>query len=128
IFAFLYVLSNGFGLMNITIPWMILFHGSLNAGVFGLLGVIGFSLDLPNMIYEQPEFPVSQIQRKYKQKEPTVPLNGLVDQMDLYFTKTEQDTLAPTIIDFYENTKDYQLIAAVRWHRWFKPFALIYKG
>ena len=35
-------------------------------------------------------------------------------------------SLSPRIIDFYENTTDYQLISSVKWHSWIKPFAFIY--
>ena len=35
-------------------------------------------------------------------------------------------TVSPRIVDFYENTTDYQLFATVKWRTWFKPLAFFY--
>lgn len=34
--------------------------------------------------------------------------------------------MKPSIIDFYENTKQFKLFSEVHWHTWFKPFAAVY--
>lgn len=123
IFSLLYVLGNGFGLTSITIDFMLRFHGVLNCIVFALLGIIGWSLAIPQSNARPPSFPVSRIRGKQSVTELGVPgeQRGLVDAMDIYNLD-----IAPTIADFYENTTDYRLFATVRWKKWFKPFAFIY--
>ncbi|KAB7708676.1 hypothetical protein F9802_00530 [Bacillus aerolatus] len=53
---------------------------------------------------------------------------GLTNRMEQFRSVCFDDRkLAPGIIDFYENTNDYQLKANIQWVFWFKPFAFIYE-
>ncbi|MGE8078589.1 hypothetical protein [Peribacillus loiseleuriae] len=47
--------------------------------------------------------------------------------MSLYEPDIDRQTLAPRIVDFYENTNEYRLFTKVKWQAWFKPFAIIYR-
>jgi len=135
IFSFLYALGNGFGLISISIDFMLLFHGLLNCIAFALLGVIGWALALPPPVYVNPKFPLSKVRGKgvigekvlENLKHNNKPLiRGLVDSMNIYEPQINCKTLSPCIIDFYENTSNYSLFASVKWHIWFKPFAYFY--
>ncbi|MFC4410397.1 YndJ family protein [Chungangia koreensis] len=128
IFSLLYVLSNAIGLLTIDIPFMLLFHGVTNCLLFGLVGVIGWSLTIPNP-KQLPDIPVSQIRGGTVIGEQGIqpyfsnrPVKGLVDDMSLY----QVDSISKTIQDFYENTVEYRLFSEVIWKKWFKPFAYIY--
>ncbi|MCD5323390.1 MULTISPECIES: hypothetical protein [Pontibacillus] len=52
---------------------------------------------------------------------------GLVEDMRLYREDVDLNTLSPAIIDFYERTTSYRLLAKVKWKAWFKPFAAVYR-
>lgn len=128
IFSLLYALGNGFGLTAVGINFMLHFHGLLNCLCFALVGIIGWSLTIPVPSFEVPQFPISSIHGKWVVGEKvlhdkvTHKQQGLVDDMQVY----GYPTLPTRIIDFYENTIDYRLIASVKWRRWFKPFAFLY--
>lgn len=123
-FSLLYVLGNGFGLTSITIEFMLRFHGFLNCVIFALFGIVGWLLSVPTPTFWQLNFPVSRIKGKQsvEQLGASGKHSGLVDDMKLY----EISKVSPRIMDFYENTIDYQLFATVHWKRWFLPFAFIY--
>ncbi|UOK58891.1 hypothetical protein MGI18_07660 [Bacillus sp. OVS6] len=53
--------------------------------------------------------------------------DGLVDNMGIYEPHISLKTLSKDIISFYENTNQYRLLAEVKWHNWFKPFAILYR-
>ncbi|MCG7335912.1 YndJ family protein [Sporosarcina sp. ACRSM] len=128
IFSLLYALGNGFGLTSVNIDFMLRFHGLLNCVLFALLGILGWSLAIPTPTYEMPHFPISTIRGKWVVGEQVLNQivnnehRGLVDDMQVY----GHSSLPPRIIDFYENTKDYRLVARVKWQNWFKPFAFLY--
>ncbi|GKV55873.1 membrane protein [Sporosarcina sp. NCCP-2222] len=124
LFSLLYVLGNGFGLTSMTIDDMLRFHGILNCIIFALFGVAGWLVNTPEPVYQPPSFPISNIRGKQvvEQLGTAGSGKGLVDDMKLY----QLQGVAPQIADFYENTREYRLLATVRWHAWFKPFAWIY--
>lgn len=65
----------------------------------------------------------------YQEKlvDPTINYNGLVDNMKDYSSPDfDAEKLSPAIIDFYENTNEYNLTAKINWAVWFKPAAFIY--
>ncbi|WP_226657139.1 hypothetical protein [Pseudalkalibacillus hwajinpoensis] len=80
-------------------------------------------------------FPVSQIQgRKVVGEEilkeiadHTTSYSGLVSDMSIYEPHLECHDLSPTIKHFYEHTTEYRLFASVKWYRWFKPLAMLYR-
>jgi hypothetical protein len=87
------------------------------------------------VIMNNRSFPVSQIRgRKVIGEEilkeiadRTFYYSGLVSDMSIYEPHLEFHCLSPTIKHFYENTTEYRLFASVKWHRWFKPLAMIYR-
>lgn len=122
IFSLFYAANNAFGLLPVNIDFMLKFHGLVNCILFGMAGVLGWTLDLPGTKQSIWSFPVSQVRGKLK--ETGEPVLGLVDDMSVFLDKK---TLPKTIVDFYEQTTNYQLFATVKWAAWFKPFAVIYK-
>ncbi|QUG42040.1 YndJ family protein [Psychrobacillus sp. INOP01] len=131
IFSLLYAVGNAFGVFQVSIEFMLKFHGFLNCLLFGLCGVIGWSILTPVSTYRKWNFPISLIRGKFvigeqilepnKGKET---YNGLVDNMEVYVNKKN---VKPAIVDFYENTKQYQLFSEVQWYTWFKPLAAVYR-
>ncbi|WP_169891198.1 YndJ family protein [Litchfieldia alkalitelluris] len=130
VFSLLYAFSNFSNQFIITIDFMLRFHGIVNAILFALIGIIGWSLHTPPILKAPLTFPVSMIRgrsiigegvlagklgsKKYK---------GLVDQLKSYEPDIDVKKLSPSIVDFYENTKDYRLFTQVKWLPWFMPFA-----
>lgn len=130
IFSLLYAFGNAFGLFQVSIEFMLKFHGFFNCLLFGLCGLIGWSIFTPATLHEKWNFPISQIRGKFVVGEPTLKdykgtktYNGLVDNMKVYVNKKN---VKPSIIDFYENTKQFKLFSEVHWNTWFKPFAAVY--
>nr|WP_263324236.1 YndJ family protein [Neobacillus sp. Marseille-Q6967] len=116
LFSLLYA-ANG-----VSIAFMLKIHGFVNCILFGMIGVIGWTLALPKTKQPIWSFPVSGIRGKLK--ETGEPVSGLVDDISVFL---DTKTLPKTIVDFYEQTSHYQLFASVKWAMWFKPFALVYK-
>ncbi|WP_164669269.1 YndJ family protein [Virgibacillus doumboii] len=132
LFSLLYAFGNLTGLYTITIDFMLIFHGTINAVFYALAGIIGWSIQYPPSKHEYFKFPVSRIRGKGKVGETiltgkldTATCNGLVDNMNIY--DIDAETLSSSIIDFYENTNQYRLFSEVKWHTWFKPFAAVYR-
>ncbi|MEK3981296.1 YndJ family protein [Psychrobacillus sp. FSL K6-2836] len=130
IFSLLYAIGNVFGLFQVSIEFMLKFHGFFNCLLFGLCGVIGWSIFTPPTLHEKWNFPISHIRGKFVVGEPilknykgTETYNGLVDNMEVYINKKN---VKPSIVDFYENTKQFKLFSEVHWNTWFKPFAAVY--
>ena len=116
---------------SVNIEFMLRFHGLLNCVLFALCGMIGWAIFVPPSKEQDKRFPISKLRGKYIIGEQILTdhmekktYNGLVDDMNIY---VEKEGLPSTIIDFYENTIDYRLFSEVYWHRWFKPFAAIYR-
>lgn len=126
VFSLLYALGTGFGLGALSINFMLLFHGLLNCILFAMAGLIGWAISVPSTTFQPPTFPSSKIRGRFAHGNNPANL-GLVDSMKIFEPQLNCSTLAPTVIDFYENTTDYRLFATVKWHTWFKPFAFVYK-
>lgn len=133
--SLVYAFGNLVGL-PISIDFMLRSHGILNSIFFAFLGLIGWSLSIPPSKERTLPFPVSMIKGRgvigktvlAGIEDSTVVYPGLVDKMEVFEPDINMATLAPAIIDFYENTQDYRLFASVKWQPWFKPFAFIYRG
>lgn len=133
-FSFLYAIGNALGLIIVDIDFMLLFHGFLNCIVFALVGIIGWSISIPEP-KKRTNLPISNIRGRCIIGEKIIenivnrkhPVQGLVDSMNSYEPQVNVSTLAPTIKDFYENTKNYKLYAQVKWHWWFIPLAFMYR-
>jgi len=130
LFSLLYALSNATGLIEVGIPFMLVFHGITNCLLFGAVGVLGWSMSIPEP-RKLPDIPVSRIRGGMVIGEEAVQpyftgqkLSGLVDDITLY----NLELLPTTVRDFYENTEEYRLFSQVYWRIWFKPFAWFYTG
>ena len=126
VFSLLYALGNGFGILAVSIDFMLRFHGLLNCILFAMAGLIGWAISVPPTSFQPPDFPSSKIRGKFAYGNQPIKM-GLVDNMKVFEPQLNCSTLTPAVIDFYENTTDYRLFATVRWHTWFKPFSFIYK-
>ncbi|MGD6873679.1 YndJ family protein [Sutcliffiella horikoshii] len=122
IFSLFYAANSAFGSWFVSIDFMLLFHGFFNCVVFGLLGVLGWVMAPPPTNQAVWNFPVSQIRGKLKGTGEPRP--GLVDNMADF---VDVKVLPETIVQFYEQTERYQLVASVKWSTWFKPLAWCYK-
>ncbi|MCP3739310.1 YndJ family protein [Rossellomorea sp. BNER] len=137
LFSLSYALGNLVGNSFVTIDFMLKFHGIINSIFFGLIGIMAWWIHTPNSKERPKRFPVSRIRGKWKIGESVLEgkmvsgyehrYSGLVDSMKMYEPDINVDTLAPSVIDFYENTNEYQLFAEVKWRIWFKPFAALYR-
>lgn len=139
VFSLCYALGNIWADLAVSIDFMLRFHGLLNSVLFALFGVVGWMLCSPPIRVQTRDFPISkvrgrsvigdkilkEINRNNLNKDSLI--KGLVDDMKIYEPDIDKSTLAPTISDFYENTLAYRLEAEIRWKRWFKPFAAIYR-
>lgn len=132
IFSLLYAMGNAIGIFQVSIDFMLKFHGFFNCLLFGLGGVIGWSTLTPAPSFEKWNLPISHIRGKFVIGEQILESykgsgtsKGLVDNMEIYVNKKN---VKPSIINFYENTKQYQLFSEIHWHTWFKPFAAIYQA
>lgn len=126
LFSLLYALSNGFGLLTVSIHFMLLFHGILNCIVFAMVGICGWMIAVPPAKFLPPCFPASQIKGKFMPTDSAIK-RGLVDDMNVFQPFINRQMLSPMIIDFYENTNDYRLFATVKWQTWFYLFVFVYK-
>ncbi|MBD8071461.1 YndJ family protein [Bacillus sp. PS06] len=122
LFSLLYATNSAFGVMGVTIDFMLMFHGVFNCLIFGMIGVLGWMIHPPKTKQAIWDFPVSKIRGKLKGSGTHHP--GLVDNLNDF---VDIKGLPKTIVHFYEHTDQYQLFAAVKWATWFKPLALIYK-
>lgn len=122
LFSLLYAANNAFGKWFVSIDFMLMFHGLLNCLLFGMLGVLGWVLAPPKTKQDVWNFPVSQIRGRLKGADQQQ--SGLVEDLSVF---VDEKALPKTIIDFYEQTDQYQLFASVKWATWFKPFAVCYK-
>ncbi|WP_349408526.1 YndJ family protein [Pseudalkalibacillus sp. SCS-8] len=122
LFSLMYASNSAFGKWGISIDLMLLFHGLANCIFFGMFGVLGWVWLPPKTKQPVWEFPVSKIRGSFKSEGEKK--SGLVKDLSEY---VNTQRLPSSIIDFYEHTENYHLVAAVRWASWFKPFALFYK-
>ncbi|WP_223701231.1 YndJ family protein [Sutcliffiella deserti] len=122
LFSLLYAANSVFAKWTVTIDFMMKFHGLLNCVVFGMLGVLGWTLAPPPTRQGFWSFPVSKVRGKFNKSGDQ--LSGLVDDMSVF---VDTKVTSKAIVDFYEQTNQYRLFANVKWALWFKPFALGYK-
>lgn len=136
--AVIYGYGQWAGQSTIAISTMVLFHGWGNAVGFTFLGILAWHTTI--MDQETARIPFSRIQGKGKigsdifnrldaiehvsSQRPT----GLVDKFSDYKSKhLNPSKLHPDIIDFYENTEDYELLLAPHWSKAFAFPARFYK-
>ena len=136
--AITYGFGEWIGQPTISISTMILFHGWGNAVVFSFIGVLAWHATM--MDKASGQIPFSRIQGKGKigsnvfinlavldrksKQQPT----GLIDNMQDYKSKSfNPELLDQDIIDFYEHTKDYELLLTPHWSRSFQLLANVYK-
>lgn len=136
-FSLLYALGTFRGKIILSIEEMIWIHGSVNAVAVILLGLIGWRLETPKVIGNDYGKPMSKVigsfaiggdfLKKSGLMEESEYI-GLVDKMsDFSSDDFDANQLSPTIMDFYENTVDYDLKAKISWSKWFLPFAYLYQ-
>ncbi|MEK5332604.1 YndJ family protein [Lysinibacillus sp. FSL W8-0992] len=123
LWSLLYAFGNFTGIILVSIPDMLTFHGLVNCLLFGLVGVIAWGLEVPKSTHQPFTFPVSRIRGKLHTTGDAHA--GLVDALQ-DFVDTRK--LPQVIPHFYEQTNCYRLNASVQWRAWFKPLAFIYQG
>ncbi|MED4039624.1 YndJ family protein [Niallia taxi] len=122
LFSLVYSVGRAYGKWYVTLDFMLLFHGLVNCIFFGLIGVLGWSLHLPQSKQAVWSFPVSRIRGKLTTDNSYK--SGLVDDLSEF---VEIKELPKTIVNFYEQTNKYRLFATTYWAAWFKPLLIIYK-
>ncbi|GAA0879146.1 hypothetical protein GCM10009119_21140 [Algoriphagus jejuensis] len=108
----------------ITQQWVILFGQRIdNKNYQWLLGPFGGTKGIGIKFVEQlakDESLVIDSQRKGK---------GLLDSiLNLGLSQTELKRLSPNVIDFYENTSNYDLLLKAKWNPFFKIFGTLIKS
>ncbi|MDP5274248.1 YndJ family protein [Chengkuizengella axinellae] len=124
ILSLLYVVGNVFGFWNISIQFMLQTHGLGNGIVFGFFTVLSWHFFTPDSLHKPKSFPISKIRGRWHQPQLVEFEKGLVDDMFFYGVSA---SCPQTIIDFYEQTEQFNLYAKVQWRRWFLPFAYSFK-
>ncbi|AOZ90397.1 hypothetical protein BK049_17740 [Bacillus xiamenensis] len=116
----------------ISIDQMIWFHGSINASMVILPGLIGWLIERPADRLKQKDFPVSRVhgrfqfmsfQNQHMQHDEKI---GLVDSLDQLNGETfSAESVSPVIRRFYEDPMSFTLKAAVCFHWWVRPFVYL---
>ncbi|WP_077213527.1 YndJ family protein [Bacillus dakarensis] len=134
LFSLVYAYGNFINSMLVSIDTMLRFHGVLNSLIFALLGVAGWMISVPPYRIIKRTFPVSNIRGKRIIGEKLLSeitedglQKGLVDNMSIFTPDINVNSIAQSILDFYENTLNYRLFAEIKWRPWFKPFAAVYR-
>jgi len=136
----IYAFGRWEGILTVSIPTMVMIHGSVNVIGFSVFGMIGYMM-LPNKQHVPiSSIPFSKIKgtlligRRFFQKQGvidqdvTVLPTGMVDSMDLFSsTFFNPSAIHPLIRSFYENTIMYELDVVPHWHPLFYPFAKLYR-
>lgn len=122
LFSLVYSVGRAFGRWYVTLDFMLLFHGVVNCILFGLIGVLGWKLHLPESKQAVWSFPVSRIRGKLTTDNSYK--SGLVDDLSEF---VDIKGLPKTIVHFYEQSDKYRLFATTYWAGWFKPLLIIYK-
>ncbi|WP_442597776.1 YndJ family protein [Neobacillus sp. D3-1R] len=136
-FSVLYATGTFRGRVILSIDEMIWIHGAVNAVAVILIGLLGWHLESPKLRGNHFGKPMSKVKGTWliggdflakselTGKEKYV---GLVDKMaELTSSDFDVNKLSSSIIDFYEQTVDYELKARITWSKWFIPFAYIYQ-
>lgn len=136
-FSLLYAFGTFRGKVILNISEMIWIHGAVNAFIVVLLGIVGWRLEFPRLEEDFYGKPISKIKGSFvvgreflvkKKLVTTRVYSGVVDDMKIFSSKDfKLEQLAPTIVDFYENTLSYELKAKIRWKKWFVPIAYMYQ-
>ncbi|MFD2672662.1 YndJ family protein [Marinicrinis sediminis] len=124
IFSLLYASGHAFGWWEITIPFMLAFHGLLNCVFFGGLSIVGWLMHTPASRHREWSFPVSQIRGRLEAEEKRGIKEGITDDLGQLVDVTR---LSATIRHFYEHTGQFRLFATVKWAYWFLPLAWCFK-
>ncbi|MEH7462953.1 YndJ family protein [Bacillus thuringiensis] len=137
LFSLFYSYGNFKQVMTITIAQMVWIHGVVNGLGVALPGCIGWMIEKAAPTYIRYGKPVSRIKGKMKIGENVLLENSLIEEkeytglinkvIDFDSKHFNIKNVSPLIIDFYENTKEYELKATIHWSRWFWPFAFLYE-
>ena len=137
LFSLFYSYGNFKHVMTITIAQMVWIHGVVNGMGVALPGCIGWMIEKAAPTYMRYGKPMSRIKGKMKIGKSVLLENSLIEEKEytglinkvIDFDSKQFNTknVSPLIIDFYENTKEYELKATIHWSRWFWPFAFLYE-
>ncbi|MDP7979536.1 YndJ family protein [Bacillus multifaciens] len=137
LFSLFYSYGNFKQVMTITIAQMVWIHGVVNGVGVALPGCIGWMIEKAAPTYIRYGKPMSRIKGKMKIGENVLLENSLIEEkeykglinkvIDFDSKQFNTENVSPCIIDFYENTKKYELKATIHWSRWFWPFAFLYE-
>ncbi|ENQ3079305.1 YndJ family protein [Bacillus cereus] len=137
LFSLFYSYGNFKQVMTITIAQMVWIHGVVNGVGVALPGCIGWMIEKAAPTYIRYGKPMSRIKGKMKIGENILLENSLIEEkeykglinkvIDFDSKQFNTENVSPCIIDFYENTKKYELKATIHWSRWFWPFAFLYE-
>lgn len=122
--------------VTITIDQMVWIHGVSNAIGVLLPALIGWGIERIEPASAYYGKPFSRIRGQtqigshfieHHQLEDSWDVQGLVDKMSIFDSSSFQTSrLAPTIVDFYEQTDSYKMKAFIKWKPWFQPLAFVY--
>ncbi|PHA02330.1 hypothetical protein COE51_03540 [Bacillus pseudomycoides] len=137
LFSLLYSYGNFRGMMTISIGQMVWIHGVVNGIGVALPACIGWMIEKNGPTYIHYGKKMSRIQGKMQIGEKVLLKNKLVEKneytglinkmIDFHSKQFNPKSVSPLIIDFYENTKNYELKATIHWSRWFQTFAFLYE-
>lgn len=137
LFSLFYSYGNFKGMMTVTIAQMVWIHGVVNGVGVALPGCIGWMIEKTAPTYNHYGKPMSRIKGKGKIGENVLSENKLIEKneytglinnmLDFDSKQYNAKIISPLIIDFYENTKAYELKASIHWSCWFWPFAFLYE-
>ncbi|MDE0639496.1 YndJ family protein [Bacillus sp. CNPSo 3703] len=132
VLSFLYSAGMLLHVTYISMDQMIWFHGSINASLVILPGLIGWLIERPADRLKQKDFPVSRVhgrfqimsfQHDHMQHDEKI---GLVDSLDQLNGKAfSAESVSPVIRRFYEDPMSFTLKAAVCFHWWVRPFVFV---
>ncbi|PLT31017.1 YndJ family protein [Peribacillus deserti] len=132
-------LSILYSFRTVDIPFMIYFHGIVNAILFTGLGLIGYLRLSPKSHFDMTVIPFSSIIGDNKigidffERHDLIDMvqdhpHGMVDEMNMFeHTGFHPSDIHPNIVDFYVNTVSYDMDVQPKWNRLVYPFALLYK-
>lgn len=138
-FAVCYGIGRGLGIQIVSIPEMVLIHGTGNAFGFVLFGLLAWGITQPKSLVRMRPFPHSSIKGEWRIGRDFLERNGwvktskasikcLVDDFSIYKNdEFNPKRISPHIRSFYERTMDYELIASTKWQRGFGLLSRIYK-
>ncbi|MBJ8061460.1 YndJ family protein [Bacillus cereus] len=136
-FSLIYSYGNLKHVMTITIAQMVWIHGVVNGIGVALPAFVGWMIEKSAPNYKYYGKPMSRLRGNVKIGEvflhsrnlvESKEYTGLVDNMkDFHSEAFDTDKIPVSIIRFYENTKEYELQAHIKWTRWFRPFAFCYE-